>query len=84
MRGLIIFAAFFIIFSASTIAIPAPMFPGNVICTLLGIPNANQILMTSAITNGIFYGSLAWIIFSLASKWIENNLAKNKLERESN
>ena len=83
MQGLVIFAAFFIIFSASTIAIPSPLFPGNVICLLLGIPDENQIIMTSAITNGIFYGSLAWIIFSLASKWIENNLAKNKLERES-
>lgn len=83
MRGLIIFATFFIIFLASTIAIPAPLFPGNISCLLLNIPDTNQTSMVSALTNGIFYGSLAWIIFSLATKWIENNIAKNKLEKKS-
>lgn len=83
MRGLIIFTTFFIIFSASTLAIPSPLFPGNIICLILNIPDANQASMTSAITNGMFYGSIAWIVFSLTTKWIENNIAKNKLDKKS-
>jgi hypothetical protein len=83
MRGLIIFTTFFTIFLASTLAIPSPLFPGNIICLILNIPDANQASMASAITNGIIYGSIAWVIFSITTKWIENNLSKNKLDKKS-
>jgi len=39
----------------------------------------DQASITSALANGIFYGFIAWIIFSLGSRWIEKNATKNKL-----
>lgn len=84
MRGLIIFATFFTIFLVSTVAIPSPLFPGNAICLLLNISDIRQTSITSALANGIFYGFIAWTIFSLSSKWIEENAAKNKLTEKDN
>jgi hypothetical protein len=81
MRGLIVFCVFFIIFLASTLAIPSPLYPGSLISGLLKIADVNQASLASAIANGAFYGGIAWIVFSLTRKWIENNLAKNKLAR---
>ncbi|MCK4933252.1 hypothetical protein KAS06_01140 [Candidatus Bathyarchaeota archaeon] len=83
MRGLPIFATFFAIFSVSTIAIPSPLFPGNLICHLFNISDVNQSSITSAVANGMFYGSIAWIIFSLSFRWIEDNPAKNKLTEKN-
>ena len=69
MRGMAVFVAFFAIFSVSSIAIPSPMFPGNVACWVLEV-SANTSLV-SAFVNGVFYGFVAWIIFSLGLRWVE-------------
>lgn len=82
MQGLIIFATFFAIFLASTVAIPSPLFPGNIICLLFDISNVSQASITSALANGIFYGFIAWIIFSLGSRWIEKNATKKQVDLE--
>jgi len=83
MQGLIIFATFFTIFLASTVAIPSPLFPGNIICLLFNISDVSQASITSALANGIFYGFIAWIIFNLGSRWIDKNATKNKLTEKS-
>lgn len=81
MRGLAVFVAFFIIFSTSSLAIPSPMFPGNIICLLIGISQSHTFL-ASAVVNGLFYGFVAWIVFNLGFRWIERALSKEGLPKK--
>ncbi len=82
MKGLAVLLVFFVIFLASSLAIPSPLFPGNVACYLLGISNVSQFSLVNAVVNGVFYGFVAWIVISLSFKWIEKSLSKNKLVEE--
>lgn len=79
MRGLTVFMVFCAIFLASSLVILSPLFPGNVICFLLGISNSNHIALLSAIVNGVFYGFIVWAVFTLSFKWVEKSLSKNKI-----
>jgi uncharacterized BrkB/YihY/UPF0761 family membrane protein len=79
MRGLAIFVVFFAIFAVSSLLIPSPVFPGNLICFLLGISEWSQLSLLSAIVNGIFYGICIWIVFKLSFRWVERAPSKDKL-----
>jgi len=63
MRATPIFFASFILFTAASIAIPIPLFPGNIISTLSRIPTSEYTIYLQALTNGITYGFTIWIIF---------------------
>ena len=75
MKGAIVFLAVFVIFLAATLgcsAIP----PGKALYQLLGAPETEYpvlgipaTLLVQAIFNGVIYGVIAWLIFSLTMKY---------------
>jgi len=79
MRNLTVFMVFCAIFSASSLVILSPLFPGNIVCFLLGISDSSYIALLSAIVNGVFYGFIVWVVFSLSFKWVDKSLSKNKV-----
>jgi len=75
MRATAIFAAFFIMFTSASIAVPIPLFPGNMISTLFGIPASEYMPYLEALTNGLTYGFITWIVFFLVDKKIEKSMS---------
>lgn len=63
MRGTRILVVFFSIFTATSLLIPAPMFPGNMLSALVepGIQSYMNVL--SAFLNGAVYGVIVWLVF---------------------
>jgi hypothetical protein len=62
MRGLIIIT-FFSIFTIASLLIPIPLFPGSWFCSVIGQGIQGYVSILSALFNGIFYGSILWLIF---------------------
>jgi hypothetical protein len=44
------------------------MFPGNFFCALIGETISQYANYLSALFNGIFYGVILWLVFSMISK----------------
>lgn len=70
MRGAVILIVFFSLFTAASLLIPSPMFPGNVLCTLIGGVASEYIVYVSALFNGILYGVTLWLVFIAVSRRI--------------
>ena len=68
MRGAIILIVFFALFTAASLLIPTPMFPGNVLVSLIGGELSRYTVYVSAFFNGILYGAVLWLIFIAVSK----------------
>jgi len=75
MRATAIFVAFFLLFTSASIAVPIPLFPGNMITTLFGIPASEYMPYLEALTNGLTYGFITWIVFFLVDKKIEKSMS---------
>ena len=75
MRATAIFFFFFLLFTSASIAVPIPLFPGNIISTLFGIPASEYLPYLEALTNGLTYGFITWLVFVLLTKKIENSLS---------
>ncbi|MBX5321477.1 MAG: hypothetical protein QHH12_06850 [Candidatus Bathyarchaeota archaeon] len=71
MRGIPILIVFFSIFLVASLLIPSPMFPGNVICTLIGKIEEEYAEILSALFNGAFYGIVLWLVFVVVSRRFE-------------
>ena len=71
MRAGAIFVAFFLLFTCASIAVPIPMFPGNMVQTWLDVPYVN------AFVNGLTYGFITWIVFFFVNRKIEKSLSTN-------
>jgi hypothetical protein len=74
MRGGAIFLSFFIFFTLATLAVPIPMFPGNLVqlaFRLAEIPFSSNPPLLEAAVNGLFYGFIVWIVFVLVSRRLE-------------
>jgi hypothetical protein len=58
------------LFTAASLMIPSPMFPGNVLCNLIGSSvNISQYAsVVSALFNGILYSIVLWVIFVAVSR----------------
>ncbi|MEM1607247.1 MAG: hypothetical protein QXW55_05205 [Candidatus Bathyarchaeia archaeon] len=72
MKGAIVFLSVFIIFLSSTLAYQ-DLPPGKALYQLLGVPEADYpvlgvpaTLLVEAIFNGVVYGVIAWLIFTIA------------------
>ncbi len=65
----------FIIFAVITYIIPAPLFPGNWFCILIGREELLQnIQIFSALFNGAFYGAMIWLLFeALGRKMVKDH-----------
>jgi mannitol-specific phosphotransferase system IIBC component len=75
MRATAIFFVFFLLFTSASIAVPIPLFPGNMISTLFGIPASEYMSYLEALTNGLTYSFITWIVFFLLDKKIEKSLS---------
>jgi len=73
MRGGAVFLAFFILFTLASMAVPVPLFPGSVIHALFGLPIDSYAPLISAITNGITYGLVVWLVFFLATRRLDES-----------
>jgi len=74
MVGAVIFVIFFIVFLAITLGMPT-LPPGSMIHELLGIPETGYLvlgipawLLINAIVNGVVFGFIIWLVYSLVSK----------------
>jgi len=47
------------------------MFPGNIICTLIGGAIGEYAEYLSAVFNGVFYGAILWLVFIAISRRLE-------------
>ena len=75
MRAITIFFAFFLIFTTASIAVPIPLFPGNMVSSLSLISTSDHMQYLEALTNGVTYGFIIWIIFFCVDKKIEKATA---------
>mgnify|MGYP001121403505 CR=1 FL=1 len=81
MRGKAVFAAFFLLFTIASLAVPVPLFPGNMIPGLLNVTETAYASLVNAITNGVVYGLFVWLVFVLATRTLEEpqfNASKRK------
>ena len=63
-----IFMVFFTLFTAASLLIPSPMFPGNVLCTLIGASVSQYTSILSALFNGVLYSVALGLIFIAVSQ----------------
>jgi hypothetical protein len=77
MRATPIFLVFFILFTAASIAVPIPLFPGNMIATLFRLPISSYMPYIEAITNGLTYGFVTWLVFFIVDKKLDKSMAIN-------
>ncbi len=68
MKGAIILLVFFALFAAASLLIPSPMFPGNVLCGLIGGIVLDDVRYFSALLNGVLYGGTLWLLFTGLSR----------------
>ncbi len=54
---------FFSLFTASSLLIPTPLFPGGWFCAVIGQGIQEYVGVFSAIFNGLFYGLIFWLFF---------------------
>jgi len=73
VRGGAVFLAFFLLFTLASLAVPVPLFPGNIIHTLLGLPVDSYAPIVSALTNGITYGLIVWLVFAVATRKLDES-----------
>jgi hypothetical protein len=72
MRGGAVFLAFFSLFTLASMAVPVPLFPGSLIHALFSLPET-YLPLISAITNGITYGLVVWLVFFLATRRLDES-----------
>jgi len=83
MRGGAVFLAFFLLFTLASLAVPVPLFPGNIIHTLTGLPVDAYAPLISALTNGVTYGLVVWLVFFVVTRRLDESGVsdyKNKKE----
>lgn len=73
MRGGAVFLAFFLLFTLASLAVPVPLFPGSIINAFINLPVDTYKPLISALTNGITYGLVVWLVFFVVSKKIDES-----------
>jgi len=68
MKGTLILLVFFLTFTTASILLPSPMFPGNLICAMIGEAVEQYSTYLSAVFNGVFYGAIMWLTFVAISR----------------
>ncbi len=89
MRGGPVFFVFFVLFMVASMAVPAPLFPGNMIPAWLSISasvDARLVSLLSAMSNGFLYGILIWAVYVLATRnmdeaWVSDYKARKRSQR---
>lgn len=73
MRGGPVFFAFFILFTIASVAVPVPLFPGNMVLVWFSLPSADSSSLFSAMVNGFTYGLIVWLVFVLATRRLDES-----------
>ena len=73
MRGGAVFLAFFFLFTLASLAVPVPLFPGNLTSAWFSLPSAQYVSFVSAVANGVTYGLVVWLVFVLATKKLDES-----------
>jgi len=73
MRGGAVFLAFFLLFTLASLAVPVPLFPGNIIHALTGLPVDAYAPLVSALTNGVTYGLVVWLVFFVVTRRLDES-----------
>jgi membrane protein DedA with SNARE-associated domain len=73
MRGTLILIVFFLMFTVASLLVPCPMFPGNVLCSTIGMVTKQYSEYLSAVFNGVFYGIILWLVFVAFSRRLEED-----------
>lgn len=73
MRGSAVFFAFFALFTLASLAVPVPLFPGNVVSIWFGLSSATSVSLISAVVNGVVYGLVVWLVFVLATRKMDES-----------
>lgn len=71
MRGRAVFLTFFTVFASASLAVPVPLFPGNIVHSWFATPSAGYGSLITALTNGALYGFIVWLVFVLVAKRLE-------------
>jgi len=81
MKAAAFFVAFFLLFTLASIAVPVPMFPGNVIHRWFGVSPSAYTPYIEALTNGLVYGFITWIVFFMVSRRMDKALSQDSKGR---
>jgi len=73
LRGGAVFLSFFILFTLASIAVPVPLFPGNMFPAWFGVTSSTYASLFSAVVNGITYGLIIWLVFILATRRLDES-----------
>ncbi len=73
MRGGAVFLAFFLLFTLASLAVPVPLFPGSIINAFFNLPVDTYAPLISALTNGVTYGLVVWLVFFVVSRKIDES-----------
>lgn len=73
LRGGSVFLAFFILFTLASLAVPVPLFPGNMVPAWFGVTSTTYESLFSAVVNGITYGLIVWLVFVLATRKLDES-----------
>ncbi len=73
MRGGAVFLAFSLLFTLASFAVPVPLFPGSIIHALFGLPIDSYAPLISALTNGVTYGFIVWLVFFVATRKLDES-----------
>ncbi len=73
MRGGAVFLAFFLLFTLASLAVPVPLFPGSVINAFVSLPVDTYAPLISALTNGVTYGFIVWLVFFVATRKLDES-----------
>jgi len=83
MRGGAVFLAFFTLFTLASLAVPVPLFPGNMVHAWFSLPLTQYASLISALANGVTYGLIVWLVFVLATKRLDESGVSNYKDRKS-
>lgn len=83
MRATPVFFAFFLLFTLASLAVPIPLFPGSAITAYIQTPVSaisEYLVYIAAVSNGLIYGILVWVVFFFVDKKLEKAIAMNPEE----
>jgi hypothetical protein len=83
MRATPVFFAFFLLFTLASLAVPIPLFPGSAITAYIQTPISaisEYIVYIAAISNGLIYGIVVWVVFFFVDRKLEKAIAMNPEE----
>ena len=68
---MLILLVFFSMFTAASLLIPYPMFPGSLLYPIIGEVVSGYVEYLGAVLNGVFYGAMLWLLFVAISRRLE-------------